>query len=700
MSLEGTLFLVVGPSGVGKDTLLEGTQEQLGEFSFFRFCRRFVTRPEDAGGEDYISVSDEAFDRLAETGALFHHWQAHGLRYGIPADVREDLAAGRHVIINVSRRELPRLAALWREVVVLSVEASPESILARLKTRGRESADAIAARAAREVAMPELDCTVLAIRNDTTVEAGIAAMVRAIVGNAGQHFTAQSADMVVAQGSLCMVNHNHPVAEILRSQGSRVEIVNRAGVSVVAELAYTMNDDVRDDFCLLDHNLARKLDIAADPVLRLRPAPSPQSRDNLRKKIRGEALNAAEMDLVVEDMVRGRYSQAELAAFLVCSAHSLEAEEVVALAKARATRTENVHWAAPIVVDKHSMGGIPGNRISPIIIPIVTAAGLLMPKTSSRAITSASGTADAMEVMARVDLTPDELRKVVAEVGGCIAWNGNLTHSPVDDVMNAINRPLGLKSERLDVSSILSKKLAAGSSHVLIDMPVGPEAKTRDMAEADELERLFVTAAGELGMQARVMKVDGTRPVGRGIGPALEMRDAMAVLRCEDWAPRDLRDKALYYAAIIIEWAGACPAGQGPAMARELLVSGKALAKFQDIIRAQGQHCSEPPLPEPLTHEILAAGQGAFPGFGVWAVSAIARAAGAPLVPTAGVDLLVAPQQSVSHGQPILRIHAATSYALQLAISTAGRAIREGRLILSPGLAILPSEPRAQLIGS
>ncbi|MBE3639632.1 phosphonate metabolism protein/1,5-bisphosphokinase (PRPP-forming) PhnN [Mangrovicoccus algicola] len=679
MAFKGTLFLVVGPSGVGKDTLLDGAKEALGSYGFYRFCRRWITRDAEAGGEDYRPVSDAEFSRMLEAGAFFHHWEAHGLRYGLPGDIRDDLERGIHVILNGSRRELAGMAALWEDTVVISIEASPEVIAARLTARGRESAEEIEKRIARRAEVPQVGRTVIRVRNEAGREEGIRALVQAIVGSAGQHFRGEASSLRTVNGNLCVISDAHPVAEILRAQGSRVELVNAAGTEVVAELAYDTGDRVSADACLLDIKLAARLGIGEGAVLELRPAPSPLSREVLRRKVRGEELSAADIEQVVDEMVRGRYSQTELAGFLVSAANGLTTAEVVALARSRAARTENLRWDAPVVVDKHSMGGIPGNRITPIIIPIVAAAGLIMPKTSSRAITSASGTADAMEVMARVDLSPDELRRVVRETGGCIAWNGNLTHSPVDDVMNAINQPLGLKSAQLDVSSILSKKLAAGSTHVLIDMPVGPEAKTRTAAEAAELETLFRTVAQALGIQARVMVTDGTGPVGRGIGPALEMRDAMMVLENDPGAPADLREKALLYAATILDWAAPAPRS-GRDRAEELLSSGAAAAKFRAILAAQGMRGARAPAPAPLTETIATPAAMEMPGFGVRSVAAIARATGAPLVPAAGVDLLALPGAHLEPGAPLLRIHAATSFALQAAASRARDALASGQL--------------------
>jgi Thymidine phosphorylase len=138
-------------------------------------------------------------------------------------------------------------------------------------------------------------------------------------------------------------------------------------------------------------------------------------------------------------------------------------------------------------MDKHSVGGLPGNRTTLLIVPIVAAAGVTMPKTSSRAITSPAGTADTMETLAPVELGQAELRRVVEQEGGCIAWGGAARLSPADDVLIRVERPLDLDSTGQLVASVLSKKAAAGASHVLIDLPVGPTAKIRSVAEAQRL---------------------------------------------------------------------------------------------------------------------------------------------------------------------------------------------------------------------
>ncbi|MEX2454734.1 MAG: thymidine phosphorylase, partial [Rhodospirillaceae bacterium] len=316
-----------------------------------------------------------------------------------------------------------------------------------------------------------------------------------------------------------------------------------------------------------------------------------------------------------------------------------------------------ISWDADMVVDKHSMGGIPGSRITMVVIPIVAAHGLTIPKTSSRAITSPAGTADAMEVLARVDLDDEAVRRVVRETNGCIVWNGRLNHSRVDEVMNAITRPLRIDSLRWSVASILSKKLAAGASHCLIDVPVGPTAKVRNDAEAYELRDLFVYVGTALGLRVEVRLTDGRAPIGRGIGPALEARDVVSVLRNDADAPADLRDKALSFASSILSFDPAMSESEAEARARALIESGAAYETFQRIVSAQGRP-DEPVEIGRYRSTVLAGTAGRVDSIDCFALAGIARMAGAPVDKGAGLDLLVQPAGLVTADTPLYRIHA------------------------------------------
>lgn len=398
----------------------------------------------------------------------------------------------------------------------------------------------------------------------------------------------------------------------------------------------------------------------------------PASQDGLRRKIAGGELTDDEIDGLLADMAAGRYGEEEIAAYLVAATQALSDTEVLGVARARAKHGQQMHWNAPIVVDKHSMGGIPGNRVTMIVVPIVAAHGLTIPKTSSRAITSPAGTADCMEVLARVDLAPDAMRDVVAHANGCIAWNGKLNHSPLDDVMNRITRPLGLDSRKWSVASILSKKYAAGSTHVVIDLPVGPGAKLHTSKDAKALGDLFVSIGKGLGMTIEAHVTDGTRPIGNGIGPALEARDVMAVLRGDAGAPADLREKAIAFAGRILAFDPAIADG-GATRAKELLDSGAAMAAMERIIERQGEPPHRVAL-GPLVHEAPAGKDGTVSAIDCYQISGIARRAGAPLDKGAGLDLLKKVGDKVRAGEPLYRIHSHIDGDFRAALEMAAEA--------------------------
>ena len=286
-----------------------------------------------------------------------------------------------------------------------------------------------------------------------------------------------------------------------------------------------------------------------------------------------------------------------MTAFVVaCAQVGLERDEVLSLTRAMAEGGQQLDWGEPLVADKHCIGGIPGNRTSMIVMPIVAAHGMPFPKTSSRAITSPAGTADTMEVLARVDLSPERLADIVRRERGCLAWGGTARLAPADDALIAVERPLALDSPGQMVASILAKKLAAGSTHLLIDIPVGPTAKVRHRQEALALRKLFEYVGDNLGLHLEVLLTDGSQPVGRGIGPVLEARDVMAVLRNDPNAPKDLRDKSLMLAGLILELDPAVRGGGGLALATTILTSGQALARMEAVIDAQGRNPDPPPL--------------------------------------------------------------------------------------------------------
>ena len=391
-------------------------------------------------------------------------------------------------------------------------------------------------------------------------------------------------------------------------------------------------------------------------------AEPPASIAALHRKIHGERLSREDFHAIVRDIAEHRYSKIELSAFVVATHRGeLDREEVFFLTEAMIASGRRVDWRERLVVDKHCIGGIPGNRTSMLVVPIVAAHGLVCPKTSSRAITSPAGTADTMEVLAQVELPFDRLGEIVREHRACLAWGGTADLSPADDVLISVERPLSLDSPGQMVASILSKKVAAGSNHLVLDIPIGPTAKVRSMPDAQRLRRLFEYVAHRLGLSLDVVITDGRQPIGHGVGPMLEARDVMRVLQNHPLAPQDLRQKSLRLAGRLLECDPDIRGGDGYAIARDILDSGRALEKMLAIIAAQGAHPFDPEHPAlgALTFEVQAERDGVVTGIDNLQIARIAQLAGAPKVQGAGVDLMRKLGDPVKAGDVLYRVHAA-----------------------------------------
>jgi thymidine phosphorylase len=320
-------------------------------------------------------------------------------------------------------------------------------------------------------------------------------------------------------------------------------------------------------------------------------------------------------------------------------------------------------------MDKHSVGGLPGNRTTPILVAIVAACGLTIPKTSSRAITSPAGTADTMETLAPVDLDIPAMRKVVEREGGCIVWGGSVRLSPTDDILIRVERLLDLDSEGQLIASILSKKIAAGATHLVLDLPIGKTAKVRSTAAAAMLSKSLVEVGETFGLAVRVVETDGTQPVGRCIGPALEARDVLSVLKGDANAPADLRERAVLLAGNVLELGGTAPAGEGKTLAADTLKSGRAWSKFQRICEAQGGMRTPPVAPH--RHAVAASRAGRVVAIDNRRLAKLAKLAGAPDAKAAGLELHVRTDSVVRSGAPLYTLHAEAPGELAYALNYA-----------------------------
>ncbi len=414
----------------------------------------------------------------------------------------------------------------------------------------------------------------------------------------------------------------------------------------------------------------RDLGLPEGAAVRVTLSPAPKSVDLVRDKLRGGRLDRAAFDAILADVVRHRYSRVDLAMFVLsCALRTLDETEIIDFTRAMIDVGRRLDFGPGPIADKHCVGGVPGNRTSMIVVPIVTALGVTMPKTSSRAITSPAGTADTMGVLARVDLSPDDLHRVVRTAGGCVAWGGALDLAPADDILITVERPMEIDTEPQMVASILAKKKTSGATHVLIDIPLGPSAKVRTVDAAERLAGLFQRVGTAIGLRVETIVTEARGPIGRGIGPRLEALDVLAVLRRDPDAPRDLREKALYLAARLLELVGAATQSGGYRAAQEALDSGAAAHAFERIVAAQGPQTMPPEAPHRAT--VAAPADGRLRAIDCWEIARLAKRAGAPVNPAAGVRLLRTIGDVVARGEPLFEVHAQSMAQLESALAYA-----------------------------
>ena len=373
--------------------------------------------------------------------------------------------------------------------------------------------------------------------------------------------------------------------------------------------------------------------------VRIMLARKPLSLEFIKKKLDGGRLNKKEIDQIVWDIVHNKLRESELTFFVAaCYKNLMSMEETVMLTKSIAEHGDMLKLRAYPVIDKHCIGGIPGNRTTMVLVPIIAAAGLTIPKTSSRSITSPAGTADTMEVLASVSFPIKKMKQIVEKVKGCIVWGGSLNLAPADDKIINVEKTLEIDAESQLLASIMAKKYSVSSTHILIDVPLGKGAKIKNRKEALMLRNSFMKIAKSLGKHVKVILTDGSQPIGNGIGPALEARDVLWILTRDGRRPLDLEQKCIMMAAEIFKLAGI---KNGRKKAVDLLESGRAHRKMREIIRAQNGSIFEPDKIRigQFRHDVAATKSGKITAISNTSISRLARIAGAPLDKGAGLYL-------------------------------------------------------------
>jgi len=421
------------------------------------------------------------------------------------------------------------------------------------------------------------------------------------------------------------VVYMHRDCEVCRSEGFAA--LTRVSMRIdhrelIATLNVVVSDILPHDSVALSEAAWNAIQPEPDAMATFHHPEPPRSAGALRAKVFGQRLQESDYLALMQDTVQNRLSDIELAAFVTaCAGERLDHGETTAFTRAMIAVGDTLDWGEGPVMDKHCVGGLPGNRTTPIVVAIIASLGYRIPKTSSRAITSPAGTADTMEVMAPVDLDLPAMRRVVEREGGCVVWGGNVRLSPADDVLIRVERPLDFDSDGQLVASILSKKVAAGSNHVLI------------------------------------------------IGPALEAMDVLRVLRGDADAPADLRERAIALAGDLLDLVPGNVIGGGRALAEQAVASGQALAKFMAICEAQGGFTE--PRPARFQADVLALRGGVVAGIDNRRLSKVAKLAGAPVSPAAGLVSRLRIGDRVRPGEPLFSVHAQSRGELEYALDYA-----------------------------
>lgn len=450
--------------------------------------------------------------------------------------------------------------------------------------------------------------------------------------------------------------------------GERMGVKRKKGEKEVVCIVDTAVGLLKENEIAVSSEVIKRLNLKEKESVEIEPILTPLSTNFILKKLSSYELNYTEIFSIVKDIVNNRLTETEIAYFVSAMyIHGMSNEETINLIAAMVKNGVKLEINKGRVFDKHSIGGIAGNRTTPIIVSICAAAGLTIPKTSSRAITSASGTADVVEVLANVEFTTEQIKKIVKKNGACLVWGGSLGLAPADDKIIQVERIMGIDPQAQLIASILAKKVSVGATDFLLDIPYGDSAKVNEK-EAKKLAKRFYKICKMLKINAIIALTDGQQPIGKGIGPILEMRDILSILVREKNRPLDLETKSVVLAGLLLELAGKAKTGEGKRLASYILNSGRALSKFKEIIRAQGGTFKD--IEKKLTlskfkKTIKAKKSGKIRYMDNKKINFLARIAGCPADKKAGLYLYKKVGDIVKKNDPIMTIYSGSNRKLR-----------------------------------
>lgn len=410
----------------------------------------------------------------------------------------------------------------------------------------------------------------------------------------------------------------------------------------------------------------------------------PTALSAIQQKLTGKSLNYKQIFAVMDEIAHDRFGTILTTYFAASSyVRAFSNEELFYLTRAMVETGETLEFKG-VVADKHSIGGVPGTRTTMIVVPIIASAGFTIPKSSSRAITTPGGTADDMETIAPVTFNKHQIYKLVEKTNGCIVWGGGVDIAPADDELIKVEEPLGLESFDKILVSIMAKKIAFGSNHIVIDLPYGEHVKVHSLHDAEIVKKKFEYLADRFSVKVKVLVHKTEEPAGRGVGPILEAREAMRVLEQKEDRPLDLEKKALLLAGELLDIcltdsSGdlkekiASEFGDGHNWAQYILSSGHALLKMREIIGAQGGNSaiiSEHMRPGKYAHSILGKKNDVVKKINSKNATLIAKILGAPKHKKSGIYLDTKIGEKTQLGKPIFTLYSEQGYNMKEALDS------------------------------
>jgi len=462
--------------------------------------------------------------------------------------------------------------------------------------------------------------------------------------------------------AVCMINEK-------TAKQMSLHVDNRVSVKKqnkkIISIVNTVSEIISPNEVAVSDKIVKYLKLKNKDIVDVEITPKPHSIDLIKKKLKGEELSKKEINEIVMDISNNALTEAEIAFFIsAVYSQDMSLKETKNLIQAMVKSGSQLKLKGK-VADKHSIGGIAGNRTTPIIISICSSMGLIMPKTSSRAITSAAGTADVIETLAKVDFSINEIKKIIKKTNACFVWGGALGLVPVDDKIIRIERIAKIDSTAQLLASILSKKISVDSNYILIDIPFGKSAKVTK-TKAEKLKSKFLKLGKKFDLELQVLLTDGSEPIGNGIGPVLEMQDVIKVLKRQD-PPKDLEEKSIMLAGKLLEMTSKAKKGKGKFLARKILNSGKAFKKFQEIIKAQKGKIKILH-PGKYNYPIKAKKTSKIKHINNKLINSLARQAGCPEDKSAGIYLYKKASQTTEKGEKIMTIFATSKEKLGHAV--------------------------------